>query len=109
MTSGSRPEPQVRYNPLPSLTIPEGPSARLHLIYLRSGAIILSREGYRNWRDIQEAFHDYMTDLGPWTAEEVIEFLRIDFGDDETGWPFTTAAILSFVTSDRRQLESPAR
>lgn len=47
-----------------------------HLIYLRSGAALLSRNPYADWREIQDEWHDYMTSLGPWTADEVVEFFR---------------------------------
>ena len=47
----------------------------IHLIHLRSGAMIVSRRPYEDWREIQGEYEDYMTSTGPFTAEGLIEFL----------------------------------
>ncbi len=36
-----------------------------HLIFLRVGAVLLSRKPYADWREIQDEWDDYMTSLGP--------------------------------------------
>jgi hypothetical protein len=56
-----------------------------HLVYLRSGAVLLTRKPYADWREIQDEWDDYMTSLGPWTAGDVLEFFREDFGDETRG------------------------
>ncbi|MEW5926569.1 MAG: hypothetical protein AB1941_03730 [Gemmatimonadota bacterium] len=72
----------------------------LHVIYLRSGPVLLSRKPYGDWREMQDEWDDYMTSLGPWTAGEVVEFFREDSGN-EARWPFSAEAVRAFVESDR--------
>ena len=76
-----------------------------HLIYLRSGPVLLSRKPYTDWREIQDEWDDYMTSLGPWTAEDVVEFFREDFRD-EADWPFTAGEVAAFAASDRVVMRS---
>ncbi|NJL55564.1 hypothetical protein HC928_10485 [bacterium] len=45
----------------------------LHIIYLKS-QMLLSKKQYSDWREIQDEFIDYVTSLGPWTEQEVIDF-----------------------------------
>ena len=77
----------------------------LHLIYLRSGPVLLSRKPYAHWREIQDEWDDYMTSLGPWTAEDVLDFFREDFSD-EANWPFTAGEVAAFAESDRVVMRS---
>lgn len=72
---------------------------QFHLIYLRSGPVVLSRKPYADWREIQDEWDDYMTSLGPWTAEDVLDFFRVDF-KDEASWPFSAAEVAAFAESD---------
>ncbi|WP_146014380.1 hypothetical protein [Paraburkholderia rhynchosiae] len=53
----------------------------LYLIYTRSNLILLSRREYESWQQIQEDIDDYMTSLGPWSAEETVEYLREEHPD----------------------------
>jgi hypothetical protein len=71
----------------------------IHLIYLRSGLVLLSKKDYADWRAIQAAYSDYMTSLGPWTAADISEFFRQDFGN-EADWPLSPAEIEAFAASD---------
>jgi hypothetical protein len=48
---------------------------KLHVIYTRSGHILLSRRLYDSWQQIQQDVDDYMASLGPWAPEETIEYL----------------------------------
>jgi len=73
----------------------------LHLIYLRSGAVLLSRKPYADWREIQDEWDDYMTSLEPWTVEDVVDFFRQQYGPDEARWPFTAGAVAAFAASER--------
>lgn len=77
-----------------------GPADLFHLVYLRSGPVLLTRKPYADWREIQDEWDDYMTSLGPWTAEDVVEFFRDDFGD-EAHWPFSAGEVAAFAASDR--------
>lgn len=54
-------------------------SVQLHIIYLRSGRVLLSKKEYSSWREIQDEYEDYMTSLGPWSAEDVLGFLREEY------------------------------
>jgi hypothetical protein len=72
-----------------------------HLIFLRSGPVLLSRKPYADWREIQDEWEDYMTSLGPWTVEDVVDFFEQQYGPDERRWPFTARAVAAFAASDR--------
>jgi hypothetical protein len=53
----------------------------LRVIYTRSNLILLSRREYASRQQIQEDIEDYMTSLGPWSAEETVEYLRQEHPD----------------------------
>lgn len=72
-----------------------------HLIFLRAGAVLLSRKPYADWREIQDEWDDYMTSLGPWTEEDVVDFFQQQYGPDEARWPFTAEAVVAFTASER--------
>lgn len=76
-------------------------NSAFHLIYLRSGAVLLSRKPYADWREIQDEWDDYMTSLGPWTEEDVVDFFQQQYGLDEARWPFTAEAVAAFAASER--------
>jgi len=46
----------------------------LHIIYTEE-EIILSKERFVSWREIQDRYADYKVSLGPWDHESVIEYL----------------------------------
>ena len=70
----------------------------LHIVYCKSRTLLTKRR-YEDWRQIQDAYEDYMASLGPWTATAIIDFFRDDFRE-ESGWPFTEAQIQAFLSSD---------
>lgn len=70
----------------------------LHIVYCKTRTLLTKRH-YKDWREIQDAFNDYMASLGPWPATEVIDFFRDDFGE-ESRWPFSKARIEAFIDSD---------
>ena len=52
----------------------------LHIIY--AGAdIILSKESFDSWREIQDCYEGYTASLGRWDAETVIDYLAVDYTD----------------------------
>jgi hypothetical protein len=57
----------------------------VHLIYLRSGPLVVTRKAYPDWRQIQDEYADYMTSLGPMSLEEAIEYLRDEHPDTLAG------------------------
>jgi hypothetical protein len=56
-------------------------AALLHIVYLRSGPVLLTKKHYGTWRDIQDEYTDYMTSLGPWPASDVLQFLKDEYPD----------------------------
>jgi hypothetical protein len=72
-----------------------------HVIYRRSGPVLLSRRPYADWREVRDEWDDYMTSLGPWTAEDVVDFFQRQYGPDERRWPFGAAEVEAFAASDR--------
>ena len=78
---------------------------RAHIVYCES-QMLLDRGSYSSWRDIQDAYPDYKTSLGPWSEEEIIEFMSMDWGTDDSCWPFTRQAVNDFFRSDSLLLQS---
>ena len=78
----------------------------MHLIYLRSDQLILSKRRYSDWRQIAEEYYDYTTSMGPWTEEEIVQFFTEDLGDDDKFWPFSRTAIHEFMLSQHMDLKS---
>lgn len=83
-----------------------GQDSHVHLIYLRPGGMVLSKRTYSGWREIQAEYEDYMTSLGPFSEEELLDFLAAEYGDDEARWGFSSARIREFMRSDAAALES---
>ena len=54
-------------------------AALLHIVYLRSGPMLLTKKSYRSWREIQDEYEDYMASLGPWQAADVLQFLKDEY------------------------------
>jgi ethanolamine ammonia-lyase large subunit len=52
---------------------------QITIIHLEDGMLI-SKENYESWRQIQDEYETYKASLGPWIVEEVIEYL----GDEYT-------------------------
>ncbi len=51
------------------------------IVYTESG-MCLTTAVYSHWREVQDAFTDYKASLGPYTVDELIEFLELDFPTD---------------------------
>jgi hypothetical protein len=73
--------------------------ATAYLIYLRSGPLLLSKQPYSDWREIQAEYDDYMASLGPWTEANIIEHFALDYGDEDALWPFPKSAIVLYMRS----------
>lgn len=50
----------------------------LHLIYTR-GEMFASKRPWSSWREIQDAYAGYMSTLGPWSDEEMIDYLQDEY------------------------------
>lgn len=58
--------------------MPDNNTLALHLIYTGT-ALWLSRVIYPDWQAIQAAYPDYLTSLGPWSAEAMRDYLRDEY------------------------------
>lgn len=50
----------------------------IHIVF-RESEMLLTKRDYRGWREIQDAYEDYKASLGPYTIDEVIEYLMMDY------------------------------
>lgn len=50
----------------------------LHIIYTET-EMLLSKERFTTWREIQDRHADYKTSLGPWEHDAVIDYLAFDY------------------------------
>lgn len=75
------------------------PSALVHLVFLRTGALVLDRARYATWQDVQGAYDAYMTALGPWTEADVASYFALDYGPDDACCPLSRAALAAFFAS----------
>jgi hypothetical protein len=41
--------------------------------------MLLSKHPYQSWREIQNRYPDFMTSLGPWEEDTVIEYLADEY------------------------------
>src|SRR5260370_24523108 len=58
------------------------PELKLHIIYLRSGWMLVSKKKYPTWRQIQEEFPDFMNSFGPWPLSDVLKFLEDEYATE---------------------------
>ena len=63
--------------------------------------MILTKVAFSNWRAVQAAYNDYMASLGPFTDEELLDYLAVEYPVDP---PFEEAALDGFLASDTREL-----
>jgi hypothetical protein len=52
----------------------------LYIIYL-DDEMIVSKESFGSWHQIQERYDDYIASLGPWDADAVIDYLALEYTD----------------------------
>jgi len=72
----------------------------LFIIYLKDRCL-LSKKPYQSWSDIQKEHKDFLTSLGPLTADEMVEYLQIEYGPSS---PFEKSQILDFLCSEEETL-----
>jgi hypothetical protein len=41
--------------------------------------MLLSKESFRGWEEIQEKYDSYKASLGPWDNDETIEYLKEEY------------------------------
>ncbi len=49
-----------------------------YIIYTET-KMLLSKQPYGSWHEVQAEFLDYKTSLGPWPADAVIDYLQTDY------------------------------
>ncbi len=77
-----------------------GSEINAHIIYLNDDSVILSKNKYADWQEIQNEYYEkFITSLGPMTYEEIICFFTNDFGS-ESSWPFHKDKIKAFFNGD---------
>ena len=74
-----------------------------HIVYCEQ-VMLLDKGPYNDWRAIQDLYVDYKASLGPWTEDEIVGYLRDDWGHDESRWPFSRESIAGFFRGDDRIL-----
>jgi membrane protease YdiL (CAAX protease family) len=103
-TDGEIPNPDAQGPP--SVVPKPDARTRLHLVYLRPDGLLLTRKPYADWREIQDDHADYMTSLGPFDEDDLIEFLTNEYGADDAHWAFTRTQLRDFIASDATVLKS---
>jgi hypothetical protein len=103
-TDGEIPNPDAQGPP----SVVPAPDARprVHLVYLRPDGLLLTKKPSADWREIQDEHPDYMTSLGPFDEDELVEFLTHEYGPDDARWAFTREQIRDFMSSDATVLKS---
>jgi hypothetical protein len=77
-----------------------------HLVFRRSGRLVLLKRPDLDWRILQEMYPDYMASLGPWPADEIASYFTNDYTDDDSKWPFSRLDIAEFFTSSGLELST---
>jgi hypothetical protein len=67
----------------------------LHIVFLEDRTLITKRP-VGDWREFQNLYADFKTSLGPWTAEQVIDFVETEYPGDPV---FNRARIETFLAS----------
>jgi hypothetical protein len=76
------------------------------LVFLRPGGLLIVKRPDADWRQLQTEYADYVASLGPWTAGEIAEHFALDYGEDDSRWPFPLGTIVNFMRSaEERVLE----
>ena len=81
-------------------------SDRAHLVFRRSGRLVLLKRPDLDWRILQEMYPDYMASLGPWPADEIASYFTNDYTDDDSKWPFSRLDIVVFFASSGLELST---
>ncbi|KTF17026.1 hypothetical protein [Pseudoalteromonas sp. H105] len=50
----------------------------MHIV-ITEKEVILTKHDYQSFREIQNDFFDYVTSLGPWSFEEIVDYLEIEY------------------------------
>ncbi|MBC3767469.1 hypothetical protein [Neptunicella marina] len=50
----------------------------MHIV-ITEKEVVLTKQDYQSFREIQNDFFDYVTSLGPWSSEEIVDYLEIEY------------------------------
>ncbi|MFC3153354.1 hypothetical protein ACFOEK_20105 [Litoribrevibacter euphylliae] len=50
------------------------------IIFLED-SMLISKVEYKSWREIQDEYEGYKASLGPWDADDVVEYLEDEYTD----------------------------
>ena len=75
-----------------------------HIVFCHARTL-LTKEQYASWRAIQDRYDGYMASLGPWEEADVVEHFALDYGGDDSRWPFSRVTIASFFAGKSIELE----
>ncbi|WP_095118566.1 hypothetical protein [Pseudomonas sp. Irchel s3f10] len=53
---------------------------QFQIIYTQT-EMLLSKHPYPSWREIQNQYTDYLTSLGPWDEDTVVEYMADEYPD----------------------------
>ena len=51
----------------------------LKLIFLKKGDVLLSNKAYKDWKEIQDEYDDYMTSMEFDSLDDVSEFIQFEY------------------------------
>lgn len=69
---------------------------RITIVHTERG-MLLSKADFADWREVQAAFEDYKVSIGPFSPDELIEYLRTEYLVNP---PFEEVEIGEFTRSD---------
>jgi hypothetical protein len=81
-------------------------TSTIHLIYLKPDRMLLSQKQYSDWYEIQDEYESYLTSVGPFSIDELMEFLSEEYGSDTAKWGFSREDIEGFMKSGATVLEA---
>lgn len=77
-----------------------------YVVYCHTRTVLDRREYPREWEpEMRRAYADLRTALGPWREADVVDQFTLDYGRDDSQWPFTRQAIAAFFRSREQLLE----
>lgn len=71
---------------------------KLHIIFTRNEAVLISKRPYGSWRDIQDEYDGYMASLGPWDSDVVASWLAEEYRDL---YPLAQEQVSAILSSDQ--------
>ncbi len=82
------------YSPMPNAM-----PVLVYLVFLEQAGVVMMRDdqGSGWWRRL---FRQRLHAHGPWDREQVIDFMTLAYGNDDSRWPFRRRVVASFFEGD---------